>query len=289
MADIVSHNYRPTVAIDVVPLTPAIGAEVQHVALSEVTGDETATAEIRRALVDHHVLVFRDQDIDREQHKAFGRLFGELHVHPSKRGPNVKGDPEIFSVKADENSVRNNGGRWHSDVSCDEMPPMGSILHLKEAPPHGGDTMFANMHLAFETLSEPVRQMLLRLTAYHDGLQDLRWYGFEPKPGFSYPATSHPVVVTHPVTRRPLLFVNPAFTARIEGLSEHESSSLLGMLFDHVAHTPSLQCRVRWEPGTVVFWDNQCTQHFAVWDYFPHRRHGERVTIAGTEQPQAVR
>ncbi len=284
----VDSTLANTAPINLVPLTPAIGAEVKNVDLSAVGENSPQLDVLRQALLDHHVLVFRDQEVDREQHKAFGRLFGELHVHPSKRGPDAKGDPEIFSVRADENSTRNNGGRWHSDVSCDEMPPMGSILHLKTAPPAGGDTMFANMHLAFETLSEPVQRMLLGLTAHHDGLQDLRWYGYEPKPGFTYPATSHPVVVTHPETRRPLLFVNPAFTSRIEGLSDHESSSLLSMLFDHVAQNPTLQCRVRWEPGTLVFWDNRCTQHYAVWDYFPHRRHGERVTIAGTERPQAV-
>ena len=271
------------------PITPAIGAEVSGISIAALGDDERLAAQLRDALLAHHVLVFRNQQLDREQHKAFGRLFGELHVHPSKRGPSAKGDPEIFTVRADENSARNNGGRWHSDVSCDDVPPLGSILHLKEAPPHGGDTLFANMHLAFETLSAPIRELLVGLAAHHDGLQDLRWYGYEPEPGFSYPSATHPVVVAHPETGRPLLFVNEAFTSNIVGLADHESTTLLSMLFAHVARTPSLQCRIRWEPDTVVFWDNRSVQHFAVWDYRPQIRWGERVTVSGTERPQPVR
>lgn len=273
---------------EIKPITPNLGAEVTDVSLATALDDDRVIAQLQEALLAHHVLVFRDQQLDREQHKAFGRLFGTLHVHPSKRGPDVKGDPEIFSVKADENTTRNNGGRWHADVTCDDVPPLGSILHLKHAPPHGGDTMFANMHLAFDTLSEPIQQLLLGLDARHDGLQDLRWYGFEPEPGFSYPATTHPVVVAHPDTERPLLFVNEAFTSRIAGLSDHESDALLAMLFDHIARTPSLQCRVRWDVDTVVFWDNRSVQHLAVWDYYPHTRRGERVTVSGTERPRPV-
>ncbi len=270
-------------------ITPAIGAEVSGVALSETGRDPALVTELHEALLAHHVLVFREQSLDREQHKAFGRRFGELHVHPSKRRPDAEGDPEIFTVEADETSTRNNGGRWHSDVSCDDVPPLGSILRLDEGPPQGGDTMFANMHLAFETLSPPIQELLLGLQAHHDGLQDLRWYGYEPKPGFRYPATDHPVVVAHPDTGRPLLFVNEAFTSSILGLTDNESRALLAMLFDHIARTPTLQCRVRWEPGTVVFWDNRSVQHHAVWDYRPHRRRAERVTICGTERPRPAR
>lgn len=269
------------------PITPALGAEVHGLSLASALDDEQLTSQLREAILAHHVLVFRDQELDREQHKRFGRLFGELHVHPSKRGPDAKGDPEIFTVRADADTTKNNGGRWHSDVSCDDIPPLGSILHLKEAPPNGGDTLFANMHVAFETLSEPIRDLLVGLEARHDGLQDLRWYGYEPEPGFSYPATTHPVVAAHAETGRPLLFVNEAFTSHIIGLADHESSALLTMLFDHIARTPSLQCRVRWAPGTVVFWDNRSVQHFAVWDYRPHVRRGERVTVCGTERPRS--
>ena len=269
------------------PLTPSIGAEVTGVAVTDAIGDERLAAAIRKAFLDYHILVFRDQELDRSQHKAFGRLFGTLHVHPSKRGPGAKGDPEIFTVKSDENTVKNNGGRWHTDVSCDDVPPLGSILHLKETPPHGGDTLFANMHLAYEQLSTPIRSLLDGLSARHDGLQDLRWYGYEPQPGFDYPQTTHPMVVAHPETGRPLLYVNEAFTAGIEGLSSHESRTILDMLFAHIGGTPGLQCRVQWEPGTLVFWDNRCVQHLAVFDYHPNVRRGERVAICGTERPRA--
>ncbi|MGH1488667.1 MAG: TauD/TfdA dioxygenase family protein [Acidimicrobiales bacterium] len=270
----------------VTPITPSIGAEVGDVSLADIPGDTALSETIRAALLKHQVLVFRQQQIDREQHKAFGRLFGELHVHPSKRSPTAKGDPEIFTVKADETTTRNNGGRWHMDVSCDEIPPRGSILLLTDAPADGGDTVFANMNLAFETLSAPVKAFLSELTAYHDGLQDLRWYGYQPEPGSTYPATSHPVVVAHPDTGQPILNVNEAFTSHIEGLAAAESDAILAMLFAHISSNPLLHCRVRWEPGTVVFWDNRAVQHFAVWDYFPNLRRGERVSICGVEAPQ---
>lgn len=273
--------------IDITPITPSIGAEISGVSAAEAIEHVELTNAIRTALLEHQVLVFRDQELDREQHKAFGRGFGELHIHPSRRTIESKGDPEIFTVKADADTVRNNGGRWHMDVSCDELPPLGSILHLKEAPPNGGDTLFANMYLAFEALSDPIRTLLAGCTAYHDGLQDLRWYGYTPQPGFKYPATSHPIVVAHPETGRSLLHVNEAFTSHIEGMSSHESDAILAMLFAHISQTASLQCRVRWEPGTLVFWDNRCVQHLAVWDYHPHVRRGERVSICGTERPQA--
>lgn len=272
---------------DIQPLSPSIGAEIHGIDLANNSDDPAVIEAIRRALLTHHVLVFRGQDLDREAHKALGRHFGDLHVHPSKRTLGAKGDPEIFTVATNENTTRNNGGRWHMDVSCEPVPPMGSLLLLKEAPPSGGDTLFANMHAAYELLSAPIRRLLDGLTAHHDGLQDLRWYGYEPKPGQTYPAHSHPVVVAHPDTGRPVLFVNEAFTSRIEGLGQHESESLLRMLFTHISTNPALQCRVRWEPGTLTFWDNRCTQHFAVWDYAPHPRRGERVTICGQQEPSA--
>ncbi|MGB5759393.1 MAG: TauD/TfdA family dioxygenase [Acidimicrobiales bacterium] len=273
-------------AMTIEPLTPAIGAEVLGISLASVPDDPATAGAIGDALTRHQVLVFRDQKLDREQHKAFGRLFGELHVHPSKRSASAKGDPEIFTVKADENTTRNNGGRWHMDVSCDQVPPAGSILHLTETPPQGGDTMFANMHLAYQALSSPIKELLNRLDARHDGLQDLRWYGYEPDPSFAYPAATHPVVVAHPVTGLPTLNVNEAFTSRIEGLSVVESDAILRLLFDHIAKDPTFHCRVRWRAGTVVFWDNRAVQHFAIWDYHPHVRRGERVSICGTAPPK---
>ena len=271
--------------LELVPISPAIGAEVRGVDLGVDRLDDLPLVAVREAFLEHHVLVFRDQELSRDRHKELGRAFGTLHVHPSQRSPRFTGDPEIFVVEAGPESVLNNGGLWHADVTCDPVPPLGSMLLLTDAPPSGGDTLFANMHLAYESLSEPIRRMIEPLTAIHDQRQDLRRYGHEPRAGVDYPVTSHPVVVAHPETGRPLLFVNRAFTTAIEGLAEHESEAVLDLLFHHIAERPQHQCRVRWEPGTLVFWDNRCTQHFAVWDYHPNHRRGERVTIEADRAP----
>lgn len=271
--------------LDLTPISPAIGAEVGGVDLAVDRLDDGLVTAIRSAFLANHVLVFRDQHLSREQHKNLARAFGPLHVHPSQRSPRFTGDPEIFVVEAGPDSVLNNGGLWHADVTCDPVPPLGSMLLLTDAPPSGGDTLFANMHLAYESLSEPIRTMLEPLTAVHDQRLDLRRYGYEPRAGVDYPVTGHPVVVAHPDTGRPLLFVNRAFTTTIEGLAEHESAAVLDLLCRHIAERPQHQCRVRWEPGTLVFWDNRCTQHFAVWDYHPNHRRGERVTIEGDTAP----
>ena len=273
--------------IDVRPLTAALGAEVRGFDLSEVPGDDAAVAELTSLFLDHHVLVFRDQQLDRAAHKAVGELFGELHVHPLNRRDGVE-HPEIFPVSAGPDTVLNNGGLWHSDLSCEVIPPLGSMLLLTESPDRGGDTLFANMHLAYERLSEPIREMLLGLTAVHDQRRDLANYGYEPRPGVDYPRHEHPVVAAHPDTGRPYLFVNPAFTTRICGLRQIESDALLRLLHDHVAGDPTLHCRVRWEPGTLTFWDNRSCQHYAVWDYWPEVRRGERVTICDTLAPTAA-
>lgn len=271
-------------AVDIAPLTAALGAEVRGVDLGDLPGDPALVAAVRGALVEHHVLVFRDQRLDRAAHKAAGACFGDLHVHPSRRREGVT-DPEIFPVRADADSVLNNGGLWHSDLSCEAVPPLGSMLLLTETPPTGGDTLFANMHLAYERLSEPIRELLGGLTAVHDQRHDLANYGHEPQPGVDYPICEHPVVAAHPDTGRPYLFVNSSFTTRIVELRPAESDALLRMLADHIATDPSLHCRVRWEPGTLTFWDNRSCQHHAVWDYWPAVRRGERVTIADTSRP----
>jgi len=189
--------------------------------------------------------------------------------------------PEILVIKADETSKRVAGEAWHSDVSCDEEPPMGSILYLHEVPPDGGgDTMFANMYQAYETLSEPLRKTLDGLTAIHDS-----WKAHSNrKPGegsdMQFPRFEHPVVRVHPVTRRRLLFVDRGFTTRIVQLSQAESDALLAFLFQHI-ETPKLSCRFKWEKNSIAFWDNRSAQHQAIFDYWPHRRYGHRVTICG--------
>jgi len=265
--------------IEVRKLAPSIGGEIFGVDLSRPLGNQQFQ-EVHDALMDRLVIFFRDQQLDVEQHKAFGRRFGRLHVHPAAPGV-LQGHPEIFVIAADENSKRVAGEDWHSDVSCDPEPPMGSILYLTEIPPDGGgDTMFANMYQAYETLSEPIKTLLDGLTAIHDGEHVYRGrYGVDDS-GKTYPHAEHPIVRTHPVTGRKCLFVNRTFTSRIVGLRKGESDAILEMLYRQV-ETPELSVRFKWQPNSVAFWDNRCTQHHALWDYYPHRRYGHRVTVCG--------
>ena len=265
-------------AISVQKLTPAIGAEIQGVDLSQPL-DERTFKEIHDVLVDTGVIFFRDQHLTPEQQKAFGRLFGELVAHPAAPA-GVEGHPEILVIHADEHSKRIAGEDWHSDVSCDPTPPMGSVLYMHELPPVGGDTLFASMYAAYDALSEPMKRLLEPLTAIHDGEHVYRGrYGVKDA-GKVFPRAEHPVIRTHPVSGKKALFVNRVFTTRIAQLKRPESDALLQFLFRHV-ETPEFQCRFRWQVNSVAFWDNRCVQHHAMWDYYPQRRHGHRVTIKG--------
>lgn len=269
--------------ITVRPVTPRIGAEIGNVDLSQPLGNRTFQ-EIHDALMRHQVIFFRDQKMSLEQHKELGRMFGELHIHPGSPGP--EGHPEILIIHADEKSKRVAGDLWHSDVSCDEEPPMGSILHIHTVPECGGDTLFASMYAAYEALSEPMKAFLAPLTAIHEGEHVYRGrYSHQgvDDAGKVYPKAEHPVVRTHPVTGRKALYVNSGFTTRIPQLSKLESDAVLRMLYDHCA-SPLFQCRFRWEKDSVAFWDNRCVQHYAMWDYYPQVRSGYRVTIKG-ERP----
>jgi taurine dioxygenase len=260
-------------------LTPVIGSEVRGIDLNEV--DAAAAAKLKALLNERLVLVFRDQTLTREAHKRFARLFGtgELQRHALSSS----GDPEVLDVKASASSKWVAGEAWHTDVSCEAAPISASMLYLTQMPEGGGgDTLFANMYEAYEQLSEPVKSFARTLRAVHDGA--LPWkavYGVDPKPGTTYPRHAHPVVIRHPDTARALLFVNTGFTTHIEGVSRKESRFLLDMLFDHIASSPQLHCRVPWRENTLVMWDNISTQHHAVWDYFPNCRYAERVSSQG--------
>ena len=262
------------------PLTPKLGSEIVGIDLARLSDADTQC--IRELLLERMVLVFRDQNLTPEEHKDFGRRFGPLHSHPSKRLLGAGGDPEIFQVKATPTSKHANGEAWHNDLSCEAEPPLGSALYMRELPDVGGDTLFANMYEAYDSLSGPIRELLISLRAFHDGRKDLANYDIELKPGQDYPCATHPVLPRHPETGRRMLFVNPSFTVRIEGLSARESDALLDFLYALVPNQPRIQCRVRWAPGTVVFWDNRCLQHHAIWDYYPETRIGDRVTIQGS-------
>lgn len=270
----------PYATISVRPLTPTIGAEIGNVDLSQPLSEQTQQ-ELNDALLEHLVLFFRDQDLDFEQHKRFGRYFGELHIHPN--APGTDGHPEILRIHADANTKRIAGDKWHSDVSCDETPPMGSILRLHTLPASGGDTLFASMYAAYDALSEPMQEMLGKLTAIHDGAPN---YGQRNQlagvdnSGRLFPRAEHPVVRTHPVTGKQAIFVNPAFTTGIQDVPADESETLLQFLFAHIAK-PQFHCRFQWQPNSIAFWDNRCVHHHAMWDYYPQVRSGYRVTIKG--------
>jgi taurine dioxygenase len=266
------------VSIQVDKLTPHAGAEIRGVDLAQSL-DERTFKEIHDALIDNGVIFFRDQHLTPDQQKSFGRLFGELHVHPA--APSLlEGHPEILVIHADEKSKRVAGEVWHSDVSCDPEPPMGSILYMHELPPVGGDTLFASMYAAYDGLSEPMQRFLEPLTAIHEGEHVYRGrYGVDDA-GKVFPKAEHPLIRTHPVSGRKALFVNSGFTTRIPQLKRAESDALLQFLYRHI-ETPEFHCRFRWQVNSIAFWDNRCMQHHAMWDYYPQRRHGHRVTIKG--------
>ncbi|MCZ6707333.1 MAG: TauD/TfdA family dioxygenase [Chloroflexi bacterium] len=261
--------------IEVEPLTPTIGALVSGVDLTQPV-DDALLSEIHTAWMAHLVLFFRAQPMSPDQHLAFGRRFGELHIHPA--APYAQDTPELMVIHTDKDSFRNNGERWHSDVSADEEPPMGSLLHIHQVPSRGGDTSWSNMYAAYEALSPTMQTLLDPLTALH--ASDYSGQYGDHQPQRESPQANHPVVRTHPVTKQKVLFVNEVFTRRINELSREESRAVLDFLFDHVKNI-NFQCRFQWEADSVALWDNRCTQHMAVWDYYPESRSGIRVTIRG--------
>ena len=270
--------------LEIKRITPKLGAEISGVDLASL--DEEGVAQIKAAFAEHLVLVFRDQPLEREALKSFGRKFGSLQTHPAKTLLGNPGDPEIFTINITAQTHVANGEIWHTDLSCEPNPPLASALLIRQVPEGGGgDTLFANMQEAFAHLSEPVQALLRQLTAFHDGFKDLEAYGYEAKPGDEYPQASHPVVPIHADTGREVLFVNEAFTAHINELSKAESAALLNMLYRHIERDTRVHCRVAWEPNTLVMWDNRAVHHHAVWDYYPQTRRGERVTVAGVVPP----
>ena len=274
----------------VTPITPMIGAEISGLSLANLS--DAQIKEIRALFLKHMVLVFRDQELTRDEHKAFARNFGELHIHPSKRsgmGAGKEGeDPELFIIDTKPDAKQSNGEAWHSDVSCEEVPPLASLLYVTKTPENdGGDTMFANMYEAYNELSADLKNLLHSKFAFHDGEIDLRNYGIRLKPGQVYPKASHPVIPVHPETNRPYLFVNGSFTSHIEGIAKWESDMLLEGLHRYVAASPKFQCRVKWRKNTLTMWDNRCVQHHAIRDYVGYSRYGERVSVLAKQRPQA--
>lgn len=272
--------------IEIRPLSSALGAEIHGVDLA-AGPSEAEFAEIRQAFVDFGAIFFRDQRLTPAQHLAFARRWGTINVNRFFRP--VEGHPEIAEVRKEPDQKINIGGSWHTDHSYDSAPAMGSILYAREVPEVGGDTLFASMYLAYETLSEGLKRTLEGLKAWHssrhvfgeDGsTRETRRDGRIQNPELATQDALHPVVITHPESGRKALYVNPGFTVRFDGWTEAESKPLLDFLYHH-ASRPEFTCRFRWRAGSLGFWDNRATWHFAVNDYSGQRRLMHRITIDG--------
>lgn len=272
--------------VEIHPL-PGVGAEISGVDLAcELSHDDFAL--IRAAYAEHGVIFFRDQDISEEQHIAFARRWAGIDInrflsaHPRY--------PEIAIVKKEADQLENIGGAWHTDHSYDEIPAMGSILVARELPPKGGNTLFASMYAAYDALSADMKQRLARLCGVHSarhifgkGAEYGRARGdrignADAAEGLT--DARHPVVITHPLSGKKALYVNPAYTIAIEGLPEMESQTLLAELFAHGVREEFVHEFV-WRPGSVAFWDNRSTWHWGINDYHGHRREMHRITVAG--------
>jgi taurine dioxygenase len=269
--------------MDVRRISGALGAEIRGVDLAGPL-NEVQVAEIRRAWLEHLVVFFRDQPLAPAQFMTFAGRFGELVEYPLVKG--IEGFPKIIEVKKLEHERVNFGGIWHSDTTYLELPPMGSMLLARELPPFGGDTLFANMYLAYEALSEGMQRMLAGLKAVNTSgkanasrtREDrIKTDGRSSTGEF---VAEHPIVRTHPETGRKALYVNPGHTLRITGLSEEESAPILSYLYQHQIR-PEFTCRFAWQTGSIAFWDNRCAQHNPVNDYHGYRRLLHRITLAG--------
>ncbi|HET7097122.1 MAG TPA: TauD/TfdA family dioxygenase [Casimicrobiaceae bacterium] len=266
------------------PIAGALGAEIRGVDLARPLDDDVVRA-IRQALLDHLVVFFRDQQLTPAQFIAFGERFGTLGRYPFVAG--LPDHPEIIEVVKLPHERNNFGGVWHSDTTYLDEPPLGSMLYALDVPPAGGDTLFANMFVAFESLSEGMQAMLRELRAVNSSaradVSRTREDRIAQSPGNeaqrAFEAV-HPVVRTHPESGRKALYVNLAHTARFEGMTEAESAPLLDFLFRHQVR-PEFTCRFRWTRGALAFWDNRSTQHNPINDYHGHLRRMLRITIAG--------
>ncbi|MBA2282076.1 MAG: TauD/TfdA family dioxygenase [Actinomycetota bacterium] len=265
--------------MEIAPLTATIGAEVDGVDLADDLGD-AVVAELRAALLAWKVLFFRDQHrLDRSRHIAFARRFGDLEVHPIT--PRDQAEPEVFVIPA--GGTFRAPDTWHSDVTWRPQPSLGSILRAVTLPPLGGDTLWADMAKAHELLDDTTKETIADLRATHDYASA---FGIGQPPEVKermrtkHPTVEHPVVRTHPETGQEVVYVNAGFTRGIVGWEADESRKLLRRLYA-TATIPDVQCRFRWRPGSVAFWDNRATQHVVSNDFLPAKRVMERVTIAG--------
>ncbi len=277
-------------AIEVHPLTPTLGAEIRGADLLNL--DDAGFAEIFDAFVAHSVIFFRDQPaLTEQQHLDVASRFGDIHIHPFARLSDRREDafPGLLRFHTTAQSTVAAGNRWHSDVSCDDLPPQASILQLHEIPPVGGDTLFASLYAAYDTLSDRMKRLLDGLTAHHSGEESYRklFKVATIDPSATWPEVDHPIVRRHPDSGRPALYVDREFTESINDLPKEEARALLDFLLDHTERV-DFQCRFAWSRNAIAVWDNRCVLHHAMWDYWPNERKGHRVSVRG-ERPEMWR
>ena len=273
--------------IRVNPLGGALGAEISGIDLNEAIPDEQLT-EVRQVFGQYAVIFFRNQNLSPENEIRFAKRWGEINTN--RFFSSVEGYPQIALVVKEPDQKNNIGGSWHTDHSYDIAPALGSMLFAHEVPVSGGDTVFASMYKAYDTLSDGLKSTLSNLRARHssahvfgaaraaNGNDDT--VGRIKNPEAATQEAIHPVVISHPETGRKSLYVNPGFTLGFEGWSDEESKPLLEYLYAHAAR-PEFTCRFQWKAGSIAFWDNRATWHLAVNDYQGHRRMMHRITIEG--------
>jgi len=262
------------------PIVGALGAEISGIDLSEPLDDATF-GQIHQVLLDHGVIFFRDQDITPEQQLGFAKHWGDIHLHPHI--PGLPDTPEILEIVKDKDDVHTLGGYWHTDQMFTPTPVMATMLYAKQVPPQGGDTLFTNAYLAYETLSDGMKAMLAPLrTVNRYEMKKQRAAAMQVRAIDEEPVQAeHPLIRTHSETGRKTLYISYAgITRRIAGMTDAESAPLLGYLRDH-ATRPEFTCRFRWAVGSLAIWDNRCVQHLAVNDFHGHRRVMHRITIKG--------
>jgi taurine dioxygenase len=278
-------------AIEVHPIAGALGAEISGVDLSKPLDERTFDA-VHQALLDHLVIFFRDQTLTPREQLVFARRFGGIHLHPYVKG--LPDFPEVMPVIKEVGDTRTFGAAWHTDQMFTAQPAMGTMLYARVVPPVGGDTLYANMYLAYDALSDGMKAMLGKLNTFSVGdrfkqaggkSRAQRYAGTSKMgehlkdPGNIQTESAHPLIRTHPETGRKALYIG-SHAQRFEHMSDAESTPLLEFLKAHAVR-PEFTCRFSWAEGSLAFWDNRCTQHFAIGDYDGHRREMHRVTIAG--------
>lgn len=266
-------------SIQITPASGAVGAEIAGIDLSEPLRDD-ALATVKQTLADRGVVFFRDQSLSPEQHIALARQFGDININ--RFFANAEGYPEIALVVKEPEQKTNIGGGWHTDHSYDLAPALGSMLYARQVPPAGGDTLFSSMYAAYDALSDGLKQTLAGLRAVHSSRHV---FGKQRDERFRNAKDAvqdavHPVVIVHPDSGRKALYVNPGFTLRFEGWTDEESKPLLSFLYAH-AVKPEFCCRFAWQNGSLAFWDNRSTWHYAVNDYQGERRLLRRITLEG--------